>query len=379
MLRPLGTGSVMMFFLLAMAVLGGAEGPIFQFARLIGVIATLGESTSLAAGQALNVTGAIAAAATEVISSATSNGLNAAENAWRGVDVSQLEAHRCAGILTVDGPEVLADWLNGSAALVLIPCLTGALIEQLMAAVTTVSLALPSIQTADESLELLTSFNATKVWAQLLPSGRIQVHYEVVNLAFFVCWANPMWTQFELELGTERDQILRLLRRAVVSLPSPTPASGIQSLDLEVQISWPVLRSKVKMFVRQVVLYFAVLIEDTLRGWGAVSFFMGWVTPILIAGLLLSFIFCVRCCILPPGVSQGPPLSLMDGSLMDGAVENSLRTGSVSAESKESRASSLSSFSLVGSGELAEKASDSSDYSHLFGATPPPDSVEDHE
>lgn len=142
-LRPLGTGSVMMFFLLAMAVLGGAEGPIFQFARLIGVIATLGESTSLAAGQALNVTGAIAAAATEVISSATSNGLNAAENAWSGVDVSQLEAHRCAGILTVDGPEVLADWLNGSAALVLIPCLTGALIEQLMAAVTTVSLALP--------------------------------------------------------------------------------------------------------------------------------------------------------------------------------------------------------------------------------------------
>ena len=55
-----------------------------QVGRLLGIAADLGEVTSVAAGQAINVTGAIAHAATDVISSATSNGLNTAENilAW---------------------------------------------------------------------------------------------------------------------------------------------------------------------------------------------------------------------------------------------------------------------------------------------------------
>lgn len=70
------------------SLLSGADGPIFQVARLLGVLATLGETTSTAAGQAINVTGALASAATEVISSAASNGFNTAENVWRGVDVS---------------------------------------------------------------------------------------------------------------------------------------------------------------------------------------------------------------------------------------------------------------------------------------------------
>lgn len=78
-----------MFFVILMVVsiMSGAEGPLFQVARLLGVLATLGETTSTAAGQAINVTGALASAATAVITSATSNGLSTAENVWRGVDV----------------------------------------------------------------------------------------------------------------------------------------------------------------------------------------------------------------------------------------------------------------------------------------------------
>lgn len=95
---------VMLSFL---AVYGGAEGPLIQIGRLLGVAADLGEATSVAAGHGVNMTGAIATAATDVISSA-SNGLNSAENIWRGVDISDLSVTRCAGIMTLDDGHVLA-------------------------------------------------------------------------------------------------------------------------------------------------------------------------------------------------------------------------------------------------------------------------------
>ncbi len=105
-----------MVAVLLLAVYGGAEGPLIQVGRLLGIAADLGEATSLAAGQAVNVTGAIAHAATDVISSATSNGLNSAENIWRGIGISQLRVQRCAGIMTMDDEHVLASWLNASAS-----------------------------------------------------------------------------------------------------------------------------------------------------------------------------------------------------------------------------------------------------------------------
>eukprot|EP00438_Fugacium_kawagutii_P036015 Skav207004 [mRNA] locus=scaffold1554:3058:4146:- [translate_table: standard] len=267
--------------------MSGSSGPLFQIARLLGVVASFGESTSAAASQAVNVTGALAVAATDVITAAASNGLSAAENAWRGVDVGDLVAHRCAGLLTVDGPESLHEWLNSSAAPVLIPCLSPTLAEQLVAATSSVALSMPSVQTADESLDMLTHFNATKVWAHLIASGRIQVHYEVVSMSFAVCWANPLWTRMDLELGGEREQILRLLRTTIISLPSPTPSTGIRSIDLEVQVTWPVIRSKLLMLSRSFVLKFSQWFADTLRGSGSVDVTLG----LVFLGLLVTFWF----------------------------------------------------------------------------------------
>lgn len=54
--------------LLMAGILGGSNGPLIQIARLLGVMASLGESTSAAAGQAVNVTGALAIAASEIAS-----------------------------------------------------------------------------------------------------------------------------------------------------------------------------------------------------------------------------------------------------------------------------------------------------------------------
>lgn len=76
------------------------------------------------------------------------------------MDVSELEIHRCAGILTLDDEHVLEDWLNSTAAATLIPCLSEDLRAQMVAAASSVSLALTSIQTSEESLDLVTNLGA---------------------------------------------------------------------------------------------------------------------------------------------------------------------------------------------------------------------------
>eukprot|EP00438_Fugacium_kawagutii_P002149 Skav219890 [mRNA] locus=scaffold841:95156:102725:+ [translate_table: standard] len=207
-------------------------------------------------------------------------------------DVSALDVLRKTELLwNLYLSSALEQWLNSSAAPLVIPCLTTELQIQLLAAAASVTLLLPSIQSATENLDLLSEFNATKVWAHLTADGRTQVHYELVHLRFAVYWANPLWTNLDLDLATERDQILRLLRLAVISLPSPTPTAGIRTLDLEVHVSWPVLVSKLKMFTRQLLMTWSVVLTDTLRGEGTVSF-MWWLLPPLYSLLLLIMWHC---------------------------------------------------------------------------------------
>eukprot|EP00438_Fugacium_kawagutii_P019967 Skav222677 [mRNA] locus=scaffold1471:6935:8029:- [translate_table: standard] len=353
-----------MFFvsLLLVSIWSGADGPLFQVARLLGVLATLGETTSTAAGQAINVTGALASAASEVITSATSNGLNTAENVWRGIDVSQLEADRCAGILTVDGPEALEQWLNTSAASLVIPCLTPDLKAQLLAATASIALTLPSIQSATESLELLSEFNATKVWAHLTPDGRTQVHYELVHLRFLVYWANPLWTNLDLDLASERDQILRLLRLAVISLPSPTPATGIRTLELEVHVSWPVLVSKVKMFARQLLMQLSTLIDDTFRGGGSVSF-QWWLLPCTFALLLTWPLWIRKLCFWTASTPHMVPLAVLDGQAAEDDAPFWFEPPPSPDVQEDLSSSGASSFAM-----LTEQSDVSSVHSFLFEA-----------
>eukprot|EP00438_Fugacium_kawagutii_P007848 Skav210113 [mRNA] locus=scaffold2194:68004:70151:+ [translate_table: standard] len=352
--------SVWLLIVVVAGIMGGSHGPLFQIARLLGVMASLGESTSAAAGQAVNVTGALAIAASEVITAATSNGLNAAENAWRGVDVGDLVAHRCAGLLTVDGPEALLQWINSTSAPVLIPCLTPSLHTQMLAATSSVSLALPSVQTADESLDMLAHFNATKVWAHLVDSGRIQVHYEVVTMSFAVCWANPLWTRLELELGSEREQILRLLRMAVISLPSPTPSTGIRNIDLEVQVSWPVIRSKLLMLSRSYMLKLSTWFDASLRGWGLSVVFSGVLLP-------LCFFFGLTILSYKRDVHQvygrEAPLPLVDVDLT--LDDDPSPMHSHPGVEHDDHSGDSSSFTLL---SAVEKSSDSpiSEHSYLF-------------
>lgn len=357
------------------ACCGGVEGPLVQVARILGIVADLGEATSFAAGQAVNVTGAIAHAATDVITSATPNGLNTAENIWRGVDVRNLNIRRCAGIMTVEGEEFLREWLNTSAATTLVPCLNQGLVDQMLAAIGSISLSMTSIQAATEDLQLLTSFNHTKVLAQLLPNGRTQVHYDMVLMSYEACWANPLWSQWDVPLSSEQDQILKLLRRAMLDVPTSHPSPQLQQLELEVKFAWPVLRSRARVVLRsalwQASMFFRNFSADTLQGMGAVNFgdagtYMSFLCVVLLGLLRLSFICYVE--MTTPGLMHEniqqwlgiaqPALALTDGEL-------TAPTEAALSAIEEKESSSDGSFSKVSAIRVSDESS-SSEHSYLF-------------
>lgn len=83
-----------------------------QMARIIGAAADLSERTSDVAVSALNVTSQLASEATHFVLQAAANGLSTGANLWKGVDLQDIQAHRCNGQVLVDGPESLEQWLQ---------------------------------------------------------------------------------------------------------------------------------------------------------------------------------------------------------------------------------------------------------------------------
>lgn len=166
-----------------------------------------------------------------------------------------------------------------------------------MAAASSVSFSLTSLQTSTEALELENSFNATKVWAQLLPNGRLQLHYG--RLTYAVEWANPLWSHWALDIGSEQEQILRLLRRAIVDLPSATPANYGNQLDrlpglccaLGFEFGLAVLfgawRAKCKVFMQLL-----------CKGWGRSigALFHGVPSSFSVSWFLVLFFECMFLC-----------------------------------------------------------------------------------
>ena len=279
--------------------LGGDRGLLASFATFSGAALQLGEASSIAAGQVLNLTGMVAASATDVVSAVATNGLTAADNAWRGVDILELETTRCSALLTMDGSEVLQEWLSSPMSSTLIPCLSDQLRVHLLAAAATVSLGMPLVQFADENVSLHSTFDSLKVWGQLLHTGKIQLTFELIRMSYTLAWSNPLWDHFHLDVQTERPQIMRSLRRTLHELPQPSVPLQQPALDLQVSFSWPMLRARCRVWLRRFLLEFStkcwLWMFETYRGSGAVNewglFFLVVVPPVLAMVFLLCLHF----------------------------------------------------------------------------------------
>ncbi len=312
-----------MVFLIWLGCLGGESGFLAQFAAFSGAALQLGESTSIAAGQAINLTGVMAASATDVVSAVTSNGLNAAANAWHGVDILDLQAQRCAALLTLDGVEVLHEWFRSPASAQLVSCLNQNLQDQLVATAESVTLGMPAVQFADEVLKLDHSFESVKVWGQLIPSGKLQLTFEVIHLTYHLAWSNPIWDQLRLDVHMERSQILQSLRRTLRELPHPMVSPQPPALELQVAFSWPMIKARLRSHMRRLLLeisqkcwFWAV---ETFRGEGAVNesfvFVMILVPTLLPILWLLVHFWLARFSLPPSDVGQCYCYSANDGIL----------------------------------------------------------------
>lgn len=338
-----------------------------QMARIIGAAADLSERTSDVAVSALNVTSQLASEATHFVLQAAANGLSTGANLWKGVDLQDIQAHRCNGQVLVDGPESFEQWLNSSQALVLIPCLTDHLRQQLVAASQTLGLAMPMTQTAIEDMDIGGKFWSTRIWGMIHESGRLQITFDTVELSFIPLWSNPLWRG--LPLGSEREQILDLTRQTLVSLPRPSVAP--QPLILEVASATPLLRDHLAARFRGSMLY---VVSGVSYFWSVIlqsgGLFFWMVTLIPCSGFLytcaiLPFLVIsgwwrglIRCTTLRPFPVQC--LALLDGRVSEVSPISVRSSSEISSEDDESYVkvapsvmsssnSSFSSFSFLSS------------------------------
>lgn len=71
-----------------------------------------------------------------------------------------------------------------------------------------------------------------------------------------------------MDVQTERPQILRSLRMTLLDLPHPSPSRQTPALELEVAISWPLVRARIRVWLRQVLLGFTSWFWEDLTGLG---------------------------------------------------------------------------------------------------------------
>lgn len=309
--------------LLLTAALSGQHGPVMQFARILGAAADLSESTADVAVTALNATTQLAAGAGQFMLQAAANGLTTGANLWKGVDLHEVMAQRCHGLVLVDGSEALGAWLNSSQAHTMVPCLQVHLAEQLQAATESLHMGLPMTQTSIDDLNISGHYWSSRVWATFDPSGRVRLTYDYVSMQFVPIWANPLWRG--LPLGSERDQILQLLRTTLVSLPRPAVSPTPMVLDIQAPASGRLLCDKCLTWIRYAWLLSGAALE---YGWSFIlqsggSFlldFPGWLGPLCMVGLPGLMLLCRYCCPHKVPWMRRPTLTL---ALEDGAAGES--------------------------------------------------------
>lgn len=232
----------------------------------------------------------LASGAGQLMLQAAANGLTTGANWWKGVDLQDLDAQRCHGQLLVDGPVTLTSWLNSSQARVLIPCLSDHLNEQLVASSESISLAMPMTQTAIDELDLNGSFWSTRVWATFHSTGRCQVTYDTVQMSFQPVWSNPLWRG--LPLGSEREQILSLVRQTLIDLPRPAVVP--QPVAVEIQTPTLLYHERVVVFLRRGIVSLASLVmyllSVFLQSGGIFAWMNGWLHPYYAWFMLYMFL-----------------------------------------------------------------------------------------
>ena len=269
--KPVLSSGGVLFGLLMLAVCSGSQGPLFHVARVFGAIADVSEASSAVTIHALNFTNQVAQSAGSWVAVATTNGLTAGANLWKGVDLGEISATRCGGSIVVTSPAVLRHWLDSPMAISHFPCLTEVLKQRLFVAVASITQELPYTQALSDELNMTGSFMSLRVGAQRLDESCVLAWFEATSLVFGRRWANPLWDQLGCPLSTERDQVLRALRLLLLDLPPSPQAPVVAMADLEMlPVALQTLETPPAAW-QMILMQMYSLFDDSLRGGGFIE------------------------------------------------------------------------------------------------------------
>ncbi|CAK0833937.1 unnamed protein product [Prorocentrum cordatum] len=181
------------------------SGPMAHFGTMMGVAASVSVSAGKVVDHSLGAVITAARGVSDFAVTSTRHSANILQEAWRGVDITDLRVHQRHAERIADDPSLLQEWVVREF-LSVEPRPPGA--DQVANTLAEASVTLP---------------HATESWQMLVWPGQyreLHMTYDLSSTGFYgvlvvdrivnfsVQWSNPLWSGLECDLGAERDTIL---------------------------------------------------------------------------------------------------------------------------------------------------------------------------
>ena len=270
--------STLVFLLLLAATCTGKDGPLGQVTRLLTAIANVGDSAGRAASVLLDTGTDVTAVASNALLAITTTTLNAAETAWRGVDLREVNGERTVGRVILDDGDVMTRWLKTPAGKMATRCNITKVHEMWSSLASSVGFSMPLLETNTENLIPESTYWRASGRAISLVSGHISVEYTFLYVSFAPSWANPLWAALEIDVSKERQQILALLTAFANTLPTMnTSFSALQTADADMVIQKAWAAVLLKQWARSMALRASLFVHwiGSRRGLGTLIFMAG--------------------------------------------------------------------------------------------------------
>ena len=185
-------------------------------AKATDAVAEVSLAAGNLAGATANATVAVTGVAVEAIVVATS----AADEAYRGVDVLDLQAQRTTCKAIGNSPANLSLWVLGGAD----GAVSGAVSQPISSLVRSLTRGVPAKEVSSEKFDVHGNFWQFCARAKLRTDGSAAVAAWVVNASFTTQWTNPFWHGWGFRIDAESARIIDRMKKSLVKL-GPVPSS----------------------------------------------------------------------------------------------------------------------------------------------------------
>ena len=192
----------------------GQHGPLAHVSSILGTTAAVAHSAGQAAVLVMDTGAGFTASATTAVIAITSSSLSAIENAWRGVDLSDVVIVKTFGRVVADNGQVLEHWVNSNAGIATTQSDLPAAIELWSALVASVELQLPYVSARVDRFEANSRYWRAEGSASMLHSGHTALEFCFTHVSFRPIWANPLWQSLDLNISVEHAQIMLAVGKA---------------------------------------------------------------------------------------------------------------------------------------------------------------------